>query len=224
MAEQQKFIDRRQTAADPSPWHGVRWPDPDAGPWFITGRWVEVDGRPECIGLSMWKGVEPVPLDAGYTAIDSTKPLEGISGTDLKQIPVTTVISQLWQKQREYETFAAEWTKERLNAIGAGESEPWDEHEVPTLTAYVEEPESRPFTQMAKPKRRKIDDRQWFADVARVYAEAYLNHQYPTQAVAEHFHVAPSTAAKWVGRARVLGFLDKTSKGRPGGVPKKKGH
>lgn len=44
-------------------------------------------------------------------------------------------------------------------------------------------------------------------DVAAVYAKARENGQGPTRAVADHFEVAHSTAAKWVGQARKNGLL-----------------
>lgn len=45
------------------------------------------------------------------------------------------------------------------------------------------------------------------ADVADVYTKARADGQGPTRAVADHFDVAHSTAAKWVGLARTAELL-----------------
>jgi len=50
-------------------------------------------------------------------------------------------------------------------------------------------------------------------DVAAVYREALENGAGPTRAVANHFDVSHSTAAKWVGKARRHGALRSTTKG-----------
>jgi len=54
-----------------------------------------------------------------------------------------------------------------------------------------------------------------YREVAQVYAAAVRTGK-PTQAVAEHFQVAKSSAAKKVARARVKGFLPATQRGRVG--------
>jgi hypothetical protein len=59
-----------------------------------------------------------------------------------------------------------------------------------------------------------------FAEVARVYREAYSNNRKPTRAVAQHFTrklrhgVSESAAAKWVFRCRNLGLLPQTTRGK----------
>jgi hypothetical protein len=63
-----------------------------------------------------------------------------------------------------------------------------------------------------------------FVEVAQVYREAYGENRTPTRAVAKHFRVTPSAAAKWVARCRELGLLPKTSRGKARAVgPRKKG-
>lgn len=55
-----------------------------------------------------------------------------------------------------------------------------------------------------------------FVKVATIYQrEAFLGRK-PTQAVAEHFVVSKSAAAKWVARARVMGLLPPARKGKAG--------
>lgn len=55
-----------------------------------------------------------------------------------------------------------------------------------------------------------------YRKVAVVYREAYARGEAPRQAVASHFDVAETTAAKWIVRARKLGALRRTSRGRAG--------
>jgi hypothetical protein len=66
-----------------------------------------------------------------------------------------------------------------------------------------------------------------FAKVAAVYTTAHRAGKHPTKAVADHFHVARSTAAKWVARCRSpkLGLLGDTVKRKAGGImpPDKEG-
>lgn len=56
-------------------------------------------------------------------------------------------------------------------------------------------------------KRHRIT-RKHLEEVASVYLGAANQGNPPTMAVAEHFDVAHSTAAKWVGKARASGILE----------------
>ena len=55
-----------------------------------------------------------------------------------------------------------------------------------------------------------------YREVAAVYAQAVQAGLSPTVAVAEHFTVEKTSAAKKVSRARARGFLPKTTRGRVG--------
>jgi hypothetical protein len=60
----------------------------------------------------------------------------------------------------------------------------------------------------------KYPPEHWQA-VARIYTEAYLGNRTPTRAVAKHFKVKESAAAKWVAKCRNdLGLLPKTTRGK----------
>jgi Helix-turn-helix domain len=56
------------------------------------------------------------------------------------------------------------------------------------------------------------------ADAARVYSNALADGLPPTKAVAEHFHISRSAAAKWIARARAAGELGKTKPRKAGGA------
>lgn len=70
-------------------------------------------------------------------------------------------------------------------------------------------------------RRRRRISRQLLEEVASVYRAA-VETGAPTMAVADHFSVSTSTAAKWVSRAREQELLGKTTPGRSGeNKPKK---
>jgi hypothetical protein len=144
----------------------TRWPDPKRGPWFVVGHWVERNGRPECIGLELWKGAQPG--DGALRRLG--REVDGIGGLDLRALPLATILDDLWRRGERAHGGAA--------SVRA---------------------------------RRSRDDADHFADVAAVYLRGGRR---PTMAVKEHFAVPYSTATKWVSRARALGLLESTSKGR----------
>lgn len=96
--------------------------------------------------------------------------------------------------------------------------------DAPTLQRYVEERAGalqEPFTSARTAGRARTD----YATVARVYAEARARGEHPTEAVRKHFKIPKenkSTAAKQVARARELGYLPKTSRGRVGPITEEK--
>jgi hypothetical protein len=70
------------------------------------------------------------------------------------------------------------------------------------------------------PGRPPLYPPEHFAEVAQVYSQAYRSHsRNPTLTVSKEFQVSRSTAAKWVARARKLGFLHGTRQRVAGGVP-----
>jgi hypothetical protein len=60
-------------------------------------------------------------------------------------------------------------------------------------------------------RRNRITDKH-LDDVAAVYTAADEEGAAPTQAVADHFHISHSTAARWVGMARLRGKLAKVKR------------
>jgi transposase len=64
--------------------------------------------------------------------------------------------------------------------------------------------------------RPRLYDADHFAEVAQVYL---AGGDTPTIAVAAHFYLSRSAAAKQVARARKLGLLAETTKGKPSGLP-----
>jgi hypothetical protein len=58
-----------------------------------------------------------------------------------------------------------------------------------------------------------------YLEVARIYREAFAIGIPPTLAVGRRFVVTKSTAAKWISKARALGLLPPTTRGRARVVP-----
>lgn len=70
----------------------------------------------------------------------------------------------------------------------------------------------------AEPRRRRLLTSSHLDEVAAAYRSALDAGHAPTQAVAEQFNVAHSTAAKWVRKARDVGALGAARGSRPGEV------
>lgn len=65
-------------------------------------------------------------------------------------------------------------------------------------------------------RRRNAMTKQHLREVAKVYRRALKDEGTPTKAVAEHFNVSHSTAARWVGTARTEGVLGPAKRGHAG--------
>lgn len=66
------------------------------------------------------------------------------------------------------------------------------------------------------PRRGSLLTDENLRQVAELYRAAIKRGDPPTQMVAEAMHVARSTAARWVGKARERGFLGPSMRGRAG--------
>lgn len=68
----------------------------------------------------------------------------------------------------------------------------------------------------AQPQRRRVVTPALLREVASTYREALGQGEPPTAAVAQHFSVSHSTAARYVGQARKAGELGHARGTRPG--------
>jgi transposase-like protein len=202
----------------------ILWPDPHEGPWCIVGHWENVDGRPECIGLEIWKGAAP---DAPGKYRDLPGGPMGIKATDLR-LPgsgerqgLMSALSRLWDVEQ-----AALAAGLELAATEKGDKIlSWQNGEIVESEA---DEDLRDFElgleRAAKrlhepgPGRRRLDDQQRAEAVAEIYLRAARSpgRATPTKAVAEAFNVSHSTATKWVASARrKYGLLPATTAGKP---------
>lgn len=165
------------------------WPDPMTGPFWIGLYWAPVDGRNECVGVTIFRGAW---LD---TSTDSPE-LELLPGEALQPLHSTDLRIPLNRLAREHH----EWATDLDGEAGeiARHIRGWTDN-LPTVAGWPPD---------------------HLATVAQVYRAAWQANQHPTKAVAEHFNVSKSAAAKWVGRCRAPGvrLLPPTERGRPKAV------
>jgi hypothetical protein len=185
--------------------HKVNWRDSKGGTWEIETEAAFVGGRWELVGLSIR------PLERG-------------------RVLSSTVLNQL----RLPELFTAH-QRAKYRELMAKHKE-WEFHATPqnyppgTMTLggrKVQAPDVRRFRSLMSdlPGTPRVGrPREWtperLAEVALVYRKAWsaLPREYPTAAVASHFHLSPAGAGKAVKLARSEGLLPPTTPGKAGGA------
>lgn len=178
----------------------LRWPDPENGPWSVFGYWMKINGQRECVGLELWKGVEPTGKPRSLPqCVELPGGPQPLASTDLRQIPIMRLVGELWERQRE---------------VGAGidaelASGMPDTEEV---RAWIEEWKDRSLFEEKPPRRRR--DRELLEQVATIYQQAVRNQKPPTKAVHKLLPCSYSTATKYVKQARDAGLLESTTQGR----------
>lgn len=182
------------------------WPDEKLGPWRLQLHWDLIDGRWALTGLAVRScSVATHPgdaLSAAQNAGDAGLPVEE-TGPGCPRELTSRELREL-----------------HLADFAKREEGGWQRLVVETGRA------TRPSTGPSGdanhqgPGRPPLYDEGHFSDVAHAYSEAYRNQpRNPTMKVAKDFRVSRSTAAKWVARARELGFLERTKKRVAGGIP-----
>jgi hypothetical protein len=183
-------------------------PDPQRGPWAVVPRFVVLDdGTIRCAGMSvswcpMMRAGEAgnkaadlpedqfVPVEWGDP--DAMPDPEELTATILRSIPFASITGAMRARLPGLAAIARgfdEWAAEQ-----SGTSAP-----------------DRPSVSDHTLRRRKRLDDAHYEEVAKVYRGAKTR---PRAAVADHFYVAHSTAARWVTACRERGLLPKTSRGR----------
>ncbi len=170
----------------------TRWSHPELGAWDIGLAFAVVNQRLECIGVDL----RSVP-DGASPAGDHASLQRPITALLMRAIPWIRIVE----------------SERRALLSGDG---PFDGLEAP-------DPRSRQAAEkwhatVGRSGRRPRYGPEHFEEVARVYSDAWQRREAPTKAVAEHWTVSKSTAAKWVARTRDLGLLGPTRRGKAGGV------
>lgn len=177
----------------------ILWPDERTGPWGIRGNWVMLNGRPECVGLQIWRGAaQGIQEPFSYRPIPGVG-LERITASAVAALPIGTIIARLRANARRHE----DAYNEAVKGLDAPEL---------LTNFFTEEREGR----VGAPRRYRLDH---FIEVAEVYLAAWQSGDKPTQAVADHFGVTRTAAAKWVARCRDVQLLSSAEHGRGGADP-----
>lgn len=175
------------------------WPDEKTGPWMLTAGWSAIAGRIECTRFEVrsWRTedetwAKPLPVSDVSPAI----------GAEVwRSIPVGRIIATLRARQKAANITAAF----RARRTAQTPEQRWRAEELLRVARWWD----------AKPAAGGTTLEQ----VADVYRRAWGNNENPTQAVADHFVISPSAAAKRVARARAAGLLPPTSRGRATAAP-----
>ena len=177
--------------------------------WFARARWLEIDGRTECVGIELWKGVRPSEDGSAVLGLTGDR-VAPITSADLKDIPVATVLRTLWAVQsRRLEGIAG--SAEAAAGRRARRSASWGLDAEDEITKRLHAHADGLREQVRRGKRREGTEH--LSAVATIYREAEAARRNPTKTVADAFACAPSTAARWVGQARKAGLLPTTTRG-----------
>lgn len=172
-------------------------PDPKEGPLWVALHWATLNGRNECVGVTIVNGgwLRRGGDDEG----SDFEALPGKSLDDLAPLRATQVripIDRMVSEHRRAAAALPDGAREIALGIRG-----W---KVPAVRGWGPD--------------------HLFA-VAQVYLETWQAGGNPTSAVAEHFDVSKSAAAKWVARCRdpEVGLIPPTTRGKvTAAVPKRK--
>ena len=175
------------------------WPDEVKGPYRIEIHLAIIRGRLECVGLLIGHLAGWPPDEDPSKAKELAEP-RPIPASLLRQISLPDLIGD-------------DFLPIILADEAASDPAQW-------LEGYQDTPQraARALASLeARGARRgrKGHPPEHFVEVAAVYRDAYRFRRPPTQAVADHWTVSKSTAAKWVAKARDRGLLPPTSRGKP---------
>jgi DNA-binding transcriptional ArsR family regulator len=187
------------------------WRDkrPGVGTWTVRAYWAEVDGRPECVGLGLWKGCEPTE-GGDYRNLPGSQGPSRVLTSDLR-IALREPIARLRKEAQRREGAL------RARAETVAKSLPADAPPEIRKTFAALASHSSGFD-------KKVGGRyqaEHWARVAAVYMKAWENDENPTQAVSDQLKLSYSTASKHVARAKDEGYLPRLGQGRAGIVAKR---
>lgn len=180
---------KRPRQSDP-----VLWPDEAAGPWAIRLKWGLVGGRRECVGFGItWVGEAPP---------------EVLTARLLREVPLGEIISAKRADYHEALLTVNEFAE--LLRDRHGEPLPVETHMALTDRLVTEMRSVR----RGAPGRKPMYGREHYQQVADIYRDAHTKGQPPTKTVAAFFNLSSSAAGKHVAKARSMGLLPPTSRGK----------
>jgi hypothetical protein len=190
------------------------WPDEKRGPWRVTIWWRTQHAEAVPVGFAMrpwvedafahfeWRGVLPFgAADVEFPTIDSQL-MKGLPVGRLVEASRRQLLAELERAEEDPPADLPEGFRNVLRDIRRD------------LLASTESDRRA----LQQPRRGRDLGEDHYREVAQVYAQAAHEGRPPTAAVAEHFSVSKSAAAKKVARARDprRGYLPPTTRGRVG--------
>jgi hypothetical protein len=190
----------------------LRWRDRDGRDWLVQVQLAIVDGRAECVGLDLRSYRQDGVRLERFTHDDFPEKGEAagvVTASLLRAFPVGRLIAEAKQTARilaeqdaEPPPVPDELRELERRAGVEGGADYW------RAFRAIQAHERLPALRGGRPPIYDLEE------VAKVYLRGGAT---PTRAVAEHFHISRSAAAKQVARARETGFLDKTTQGKTSG-------
>ena len=200
--------------------------------WYIVFDLAEIDGRLECVAVSIRSHDQEITGAADTPSI-STRDARAVWGgklsprplrtTELRELPFTSLLAGARQEYVKEEKRRAPWRQSRradLKDSATGHPLLSEEE----LSAAATTDAAHLAMMEAKPKRRgRPPDytQSQLEEVARVYTEAWLTtsgHPHPTAEVSERLGYSRARASKLVMAAREALLLGPTERGKAGGI------
>jgi hypothetical protein len=180
----------RDDAPGDSTQDALLWPDDRRGPWLIVVTWAGIRGRLEPVGLEI-RGYREGDWPSVLPTRDQGPAI--LTTTTVRELPFATIVAEL-RRQR------AAQHADFIDFLAAQ----------PENQAEADQEWLRRLKSAGTRRHAEV------AEVAEVYRQAWeVTGLPPTRAVATHFGISQSAAAKRVSRARQAGYLPLTTRGKP---------
>lgn len=163
-------------------------------------RWGVIKGAIHCVGLCL------LPVEGGE--------VPPLNSSTLRQLPIARLVAEshtqrLADLAEELSSFDEAL---QLGAISDADRDMLGREQTDEIASRGPGPERR------RGGRPRLGD-DHYREVAANYLAAYATGRRDvTQQVADQMNTSKSNAAKWVSRARRLGYLPLTTKGKAGGI------
>lgn len=180
------------------------WPDEQHGPWIVRVDWATVRGRYECVGLTVRSFQDRYwTLGDNGAMVSEDWPRELPKRHETQEVLTASVLRRLalGEALNDLRRNSADSARRLLSAADAPDAD-----EIDRAIAAIGRHQASQWADSSTAIRTH-------GEVAAVYTAAWKAGRPPTKAVAEHFTISQSAAAKRVARARDAGLLPRTQRG-----------
>lgn len=169
------------------------WPDPYDGPWVLVLLWQVINGRPECVGLTLDSSGTPHLADL----VRDVKPKTGtpLTTTTLRALRLSELLAEDRMRTERVE----EYGPDVAQAFTARVTQQFEEGLHEGLAAKPR--------QVGDPGRMRPSTLRRMKLAAEMYREAWEAGESATKVVAERMNISYPAAANLVSRARAAGLL-----------------